>query len=87
MPDEYPRLGRRPNRVAIALALHGVGDASVRLSDWAEVAEPGTVCLLIADDTSSLQLVGDRAELRRAVAEAARLLADGAVAPGAPGTP
>jgi hypothetical protein len=84
MADDPVRPGRRPSRVAIALALHGVGDGSVRLSDWAEVAEPGTVCLLIADDTSALQLVGDRAELRRAVAQAARLLADDARPPRAP---
>lgn len=85
MADDPPRSGNRPNRVAIAVALHGVGDGSVRVSDWAEVAEPNTVCLLIADDTSALQLVGDRAELRQAVAEAARLLADDGRAAGAAG--
>jgi len=74
MADDPERAERLAARVAIAVALHDVGGHSVHLTSWDQIAEPGTVCLRIADDTSAVQLIGSRAELLQAFARAAHLL-------------
>ncbi|MFP3902215.1 MAG: hypothetical protein ACLFXM_15275 [Acidimicrobiia bacterium] len=74
MADDPERAERLADRVVIAVALHDIGGDSVHLSSWDHIAEPGTVCLRIADDTSAVQLVGSRVELLRAVTRAAVLL-------------
>lgn len=74
MADDPKRAERLADRVVIAVALHDVGGDSVHLSSWDQIAEPGTVCLRITDDTSAVQFIGSRTELLRAFARAARLL-------------